>query len=447
MRDGKALQMGTSHELGPELRPGLRHPVPRRGRRPSSSCWTTSWGVSHPHDRRADHGPRRRRRPARCRRGSPRRRCVVLVVKDEDGAGDGGRGAGRRAARPPGVRVELDDRTDVELRSAGHRLGAEGRAGAHRGRAARPGRRASSRWSRRDTGDEAAGARRRRGRPASRRCSTPSRPTCWPRPRPRPRRARPSTSPPSTRPSRRPATGFARVPWARRCGRRRRGPAARARRHRALPAPARRRAAGAARTSPTSSPSSPGRTDAAVEAARQATIGGTAADQALGIWPAARAGMLDVRISSVVGREAWAVPTPFVFDQKRRCTVSVVRRTRPRTRRAHARRPRPRALRPRARRRRPARHRRPARRRRPRRASPTPPGSISRELDARRPDPRPLPRSRSRAPGSSGRCARPTHFARAVGHRSSRSARTPHVEGDRRAEGVLQRRRRRRHHA
>ena len=42
MRDGKALQMGTSHELGPELRPDVRDRVPDRdqvrtsmsGRRP-----------------------------------------------------------------------------------------------------------------------------------------------------------------------------------------------------------------------------------------------------------------------------------------------------------------------------------------------------------------------------------------------------------------------------
>ena len=30
MRDGKALQMGTTHELGPELRQGVRHQLPRR---------------------------------------------------------------------------------------------------------------------------------------------------------------------------------------------------------------------------------------------------------------------------------------------------------------------------------------------------------------------------------------------------------------------------------
>ena len=36
MGDGKALQMGTSHELGPELRPHLRHRLPRRPRATSS---------------------------------------------------------------------------------------------------------------------------------------------------------------------------------------------------------------------------------------------------------------------------------------------------------------------------------------------------------------------------------------------------------------------------
>ena len=38
MRDGKALQMGTSHELGPELRQGLRHPVLVGDRAARSTC-------------------------------------------------------------------------------------------------------------------------------------------------------------------------------------------------------------------------------------------------------------------------------------------------------------------------------------------------------------------------------------------------------------------------
>ena len=127
MGDGKALQMGTSHELGPELRQGVRHPVPRPSRRAASTCWQTSWGVStrmvgglimcHGDDaglrvpaapradpgRRAAH-PRRGRRGARPPSGSPRELTAA--------------GRARRARRP--------DRHLV--RAPGRRLGAQGRA-------------------------------------------------------------------------------------------------------------------------------------------------------------------------------------------------------------------------------------------------------------------------------------------------------------------------------
>ena len=46
MRDGKALQMGTSHELGQNFARVFDIELPRRRRARSSSCWTTSWGVS-----------------------------------------------------------------------------------------------------------------------------------------------------------------------------------------------------------------------------------------------------------------------------------------------------------------------------------------------------------------------------------------------------------------
>ena len=69
-----------------------------------------------------------------------------------------------------------------ELRAAGHRLGAEGRARADRGRPAGPGRRARPRWS---AGTTAARCRRRSARCAARSAtpSTPPRRRCWPRPR------------------------------------------------------------------------------------------------------------------------------------------------------------------------------------------------------------------------------------------------------------------------
>ena len=46
MGDGKALQMGTSHELGQNFARAFDIAVPRRRRRRSSYAWTTSWGVS-----------------------------------------------------------------------------------------------------------------------------------------------------------------------------------------------------------------------------------------------------------------------------------------------------------------------------------------------------------------------------------------------------------------
>ncbi len=62
---------------------------------------------------------------------------VVLLVRGEDGAGEAAERLAREL-RGVGVRTELDARTDLSLRPPGRRLGAEGRPGAHRGRAPRP---------------------------------------------------------------------------------------------------------------------------------------------------------------------------------------------------------------------------------------------------------------------------------------------------------------------
>ena len=132
MGDGKALQMGTSHELGPELRQGLRHPVPRRRRARSSTRWTTSWGVStrmvgglimgHGDDGGLRLPPRL----------APIQ-VVVMAVRDDAAVVERCRSlaaelttAGRAGpARRPGRAVG---------RAPGHRLGAQGRAGAPRAR-------------------------------------------------------------------------------------------------------------------------------------------------------------------------------------------------------------------------------------------------------------------------------------------------------------------------
>ena len=113
MRDGKALQMGTSHELGQNFARVFEIEfLDDAGER--QTAWTTSWGASHAHGRRADHGPRRRRRPAACRRASrtSRSSCSRSATTAT---------WSRAAARSPtscaaaGVRVHLDDRADVSL--------------------------------------------------------------------------------------------------------------------------------------------------------------------------------------------------------------------------------------------------------------------------------------------------------------------------------------------
>jgi prolyl-tRNA synthetase len=112
MRDGKALQMGTSHELGQGFsrafgtlytdRDGVqRHP------------WQTSWGAStrllgalimvHGDDRGLRLPPL----------VAPVQ-VAVVVIKDEGGAGERARALAGELA-DGGVRVEVDDRADVSL--------------------------------------------------------------------------------------------------------------------------------------------------------------------------------------------------------------------------------------------------------------------------------------------------------------------------------------------
>ena len=109
MRDGKALQMGTSHELGQNFAKvfGIDY-LDDAGRR--ELCWTTSWGSSarlvgglimgHGDDRGLVVPPRL----------APTQ-VVVVLVRDEDGAG----AVARRVVTEldgRGVRVRLDSRTD-----------------------------------------------------------------------------------------------------------------------------------------------------------------------------------------------------------------------------------------------------------------------------------------------------------------------------------------------
>jgi prolyl-tRNA synthetase len=112
MGDGKALQMGTSHELGQNFA-RIFDITYNDDQGQQQLAWTTSWGVStrmvgglimaHGDDRGLVVPPR-----------LAAVQCVVLVVKDEGGAGDT---AHRLTAelRGSGVRTELDARVDTSF--------------------------------------------------------------------------------------------------------------------------------------------------------------------------------------------------------------------------------------------------------------------------------------------------------------------------------------------
>ena len=112
MRDGKALQMGTSHELGQNFAKAFDIAF-QAVDGTQQLAWTTSWGVStrmvgglimcHGDD----HGLRVPPRLAHVQ-------VVVLVIRDDDGVAEA---AGRLAddLRASGVRVRLDDRTDTSF--------------------------------------------------------------------------------------------------------------------------------------------------------------------------------------------------------------------------------------------------------------------------------------------------------------------------------------------
>ena len=112
MRDGKALQMGTSHELGQNFARVFDITyLDEAGE--TQFGWQTSWGVStrlmgalimaHGDDGGLRLPPRL----------APTQ-VVVLLVRDEDGAGEAASAVARELA-DLGLRVELDARTDVSF--------------------------------------------------------------------------------------------------------------------------------------------------------------------------------------------------------------------------------------------------------------------------------------------------------------------------------------------
>ncbi len=112
MRDGKALQMGTSHELGQNFARAfeIQH-LDASGQQ--QLCWTTSWGVStrmvgglimcHGDDAGLRVPPRL----------APTQ-VVVVLVKDDGGAGEAAEVLVKELDAA-GVRVELDARVDVSF--------------------------------------------------------------------------------------------------------------------------------------------------------------------------------------------------------------------------------------------------------------------------------------------------------------------------------------------
>ena len=234
LRGDDARRQGAAdgHEprAGPELRQGLRHAVLDRDGRAGVRLADVV-GHEHPDDGRADHGPRRRQRPAaaapaRADTGggaarAGRRRCRR-----------GGRAADRRAGAPPACGSTLDAGRRRQLRPPGRPTGSCGacpcasRSGpatwprARHARAPGHGREVARCRSAARRGRGAGAARRHPGRPAGRGHRLPRRQ----HPRTRPRSTRPARPPPTaSRACRgrccRPTTARpACARWAPRCG-------------------------------------------------------------------------------------------------------------------------------------------------------------------------------------------------------------------------------------
>ena len=208
MGDGKALQMGTSHELGQNFAKAFDITF-QSDTGSTEHAWQTSWGattrligaliMAHGDDAGLRLPPRLA--PVQ---------VVVILVRDEDGAGeraaaladelrDGGRAGGAR--RPGGHR----------LRPAGGGVGGQGRAGAHRDRPPRPGRGQGHPRAAGHVGEDGRDARRHAGRGGPGAGGGPGGPLPGGLPPHRAARTRPVGTMAEVREAA--ATGFARVPW------------------------------------------------------------------------------------------------------------------------------------------------------------------------------------------------------------------------------------------
>ena len=105
MRDGRALQAGTSHFMGTNFAAAFG--ITYTGESGTAElCHTTSWGMTHPDDRRPDHDPRRRQ--------GPRAAAGAGALPGGDRA-DRARGAGRG----DGVRGGRTGRHPARARASG----------------------------------------------------------------------------------------------------------------------------------------------------------------------------------------------------------------------------------------------------------------------------------------------------------------------------------------
>ncbi|CAN5570838.1 proline--tRNA ligase [soil metagenome] len=112
MRDGKALQMGTSHELGQNFAKAFDITY-QSVEGTQEMAWTTSWGSStrmigglimvHGDDKGLRVPPR-----------LAATQVVVMVIRDDEGVGEAA-SALTDELRAGGVRVRLDDRTDTSF--------------------------------------------------------------------------------------------------------------------------------------------------------------------------------------------------------------------------------------------------------------------------------------------------------------------------------------------
>ena len=138
MGDGRALQCGTSHFLGPELRQGLRDPLPRREQPAAISpgrpvgefrrgCWApSSWCMAT--IRACGFRPQwRPRRPSSCRSGASPKSANRFWRRARDS----------RRLDAAGIRAHIDEREGVTPGFKFNDLGDARGAGARRDRAAR----------------------------------------------------------------------------------------------------------------------------------------------------------------------------------------------------------------------------------------------------------------------------------------------------------------------